>query len=394
MSVKIDFEQCTGCGACQDSCPFGAIELVDDRPVVGDGCTLCGACEDACPVGAIEVEKKTVEAREGFEGVWVFAEQRRGKLAGVSYELLGEGTRLAEKLGTFTVAVLFGSNVRPLAAELFAAGADKVLLADDPALEHFTDDLYGGLLTQLVREHKPEIVLCGATSMGRSFIPKAANALHTGLTADCTGLDIRAEDRLLLQTRPAFGGNIMATILCPAGRPQMATVRPRVMKRGIFDLSRTGELVEVTLEGRALNGRTKVLESVEDLAEKLNLAEAEVIVAGGRGLGSEKGFELLKKLADVLGGAVGATRGAVDSGWIGYAHQVGQTGKTVAPKLYIACGVSGAVQHLVGMQSSEIIVAINKDPNAPIFEAAHYGLVGDLYEILPVLIKRVEEAPA
>ncbi|MFH1135933.1 MAG: electron transfer flavoprotein subunit alpha [Pseudomonadota bacterium] len=394
MSLAIDFDQCTGCGACADACPFGAIELDNDRPVVGDGCTLCGACADACPVGAISLEKKQAQAQQGHEGVWVFTEQRRGRLAGVSFELLGEGRRLAQKLGTFLAAVLFGSNIMPLSQDLFAAGADKVFAADDPSLEHFTDDLYGGLLIQLVREHRPEIVLCGATGLGRSFFPKVANALNTGLTADCTGLDIRAADRLLLQTRPAFGGNIMATILCPARKPQMATVRPRVMKRGIPAPGRSGDLVKVQLPDRGLEGRTRVLESVEDLTEKINLAEAEVIVAGGRGLGSEKGFELLRKLADLLGGTVGATRGAVDSGWIGYARQVGQTGKTVAPKLYIACGISGAVQHLVGMQSSDMIVAVNKDPNAPIFNAAHYGLVGDLYEILPVLIRRVEEATA
>jgi electron transfer flavoprotein alpha subunit len=342
---------------------------------------------DACPTEAITIERETVEVAEGYQGVWVFAEQRDNQLAQVGFELLGEGRRLAESLQTSLTAVLFGNGVKELASALFAYGADRVVLADHPNLTGFTDDVYGALLTALIREHKPEIVLCGATAMGRSFFPKVANALNTGLTADCTGLAIRREDRLLLQTRPAFGGNIMATILCPAHRPQMATVRPKVMRPGPYQAERSGELVEVDVESFGIKPRTRFLETVADFLESVPLAEADVIVAGGRGVGTEKGFDMLKELAGLLNGAVGASRGAVDEGLMPYPHQVGQTGKTVSPKLYIACGISGAVQHLVGMQSSDVIVAINNDPNAPIFDVADFAMVGDLNEIVPALIR-------
>ena len=328
---------------------------------VNDNCTLCGACEDACPTGAISIDKKAAKAEEGYQGVWVFAEQRQGKLNHVSFELLGAGRRLADKLGVALSAVLFGNGVNGQAVELFAYGADRVYLADDPCLADFTDDWYAGLLTGMVREFRPEIVLCGATSMGRSFIPKVANALNTGLTADCTGLDIREADRLLLQTRPAFGGNIMATILCPSRRPQMATVRPKVMKPVARSEGRTGELIRVEPARYGIEAATRLLQIVEDVTEKINLAEADIIVAGGRGMAAAKNFDMLRELAGLLGGALGATRGVVDSGWLPYAHQIGQTGKTVSPKLYIACGISGAVQHLVGMQSSDVIVAVNSD---------------------------------
>jgi len=393
MSLKVNPELCTACEACAAACPFGAIEVVDGLARVNEKCNLCGACLEVCPVEALSIERQEAgPVADGHEGVWVFAEQRHGRLAPVAFELLGQGRVLAEKLGTRLSAILFGWGVRNLAADLFAAGADRVFLADDPRLAGFTDDLYGGLLTRLAIEHRPEIVLGGATAMGRSFIPKVASALHTGLTADCTGLDIRASDRLLLQTRPAFGGNIMATIVCPSRRPQMATVRPRVMRRGPVEAGRAGELVEVSLAGVEWMDRTRLVEFVEDLSEKVNLVEAEVIVCGGRGLGGGRHFGLLRELADLLGGSVGASRGAVDAGWISYAHQIGQTGKTISPKLYIACGVSGAVQHLVGMQSSEVIVAVNKDPHAPIFDVADFGLVGDLFEIVPELIGRLKAA--
>jgi electron transfer flavoprotein alpha subunit len=383
----IDTEICTACGECLEACPYDALELVDDAAQVNDNCTLCGACVDVCPVEAITLEVKTVQAAEGYEGIWVFAEQRRGRVHPVSFELLGEGRRLADRLGTEVTAVLFGSGVRDQAQTLIGHGADRVLSADHPDLAEFTDDLYAGLLAALVRNHRPEIVLCGATSLGRSFLPRAAADLDAGLTADCTGLAVRPDDRLLLQTRPAFGGNIMATIVCPAARPQMATVRHKVMKPLEHRADRTGRVEDVDFESFGLTSQTRLIETLEAFEDQVNLAEADVIVTGGRGLGSGQGFDLLFELAKALGGAVGASRGAVESGWIGYPHQVGQTGKTVAPKLYVACGVSGAVQHLVGMQSSGAIVAINKDPGAPIFDVADYGLVGDLYEIVPRLIK-------
>jgi electron transfer flavoprotein alpha subunit len=234
-------------------------------------------------------------------------------------------------------------------------------------------------------------VIAGATPIGRSFFPRVAARLRTGLTADCTSLQIDRETRNLIQVRPAFGGNIMATILCPNHRPQMATVRPRVMKRGLYDKAREGAVIP--MESGGLLSRTKVLQTVKEATDfMINLQEADIIVSGGRGLGDPKGFKLIAELAEILGGAVGSSRAAVDSGWIPYRHQVGQTGKTVCPKLYIACGISGAVQHLVGMQSSDIIIAINKNPEAPIFNVATYGLVGDLYEIIPTLIKKIKEA--
>ena len=247
------------------------------------------------------------------------------------------------------------------------------------------------MLASLIKEHKPEIVLGGATPIGRSFIPRVAARLRTGLTADCTSLAIDGASGNLLQVRPAFGGNIMATILCPNTRPQMATVRPRVMKRGRYDEGRDGVIIDVKSEG--VSSRTKVLETVKEVSDiTVNLQEADIIVSGGRGLGDQKGFKLIEELAGLFEGAVGSSRAAVDAGWIPYRHQVGQTGKTVCPRIYFACGISGAVQHLVGMQSSDIIIAINKNPEAPIFNVATYGIIGDLYEIVPLLIKRIKES--
>jgi electron transfer flavoprotein alpha subunit len=326
-----------------------------------------------------------------WSGVWVYAEARKGRIAPVAFELLGIGKRLAARRNVPLTAVLLGSGVNGQARDLVAHGADKVYVVDDPALAHFTDDAYGNMLTDLIREHQPEIVLAGATAIGRSFIPRVATSLATGLTADCTNLEIREEDGALLQTRPAFGGNIMATIVCPDTRPQIATVRPMVMKPNERDDSRSGEIIEVGPDPGRLRSRVKVLDSIAEAQDKVNINEADVLVAGGRGLEDGKGFALIRELADLLGGAVAASRAAVDSGWIGYPHQVGQTGKTVAPKLYIACGISGAIQHLVGMQSADTIVAINRDPNAPIFDVATYGIVGDLFEVLPKLIEKLKQ---
>ena len=327
----------------------------------------------------------------GWSGVWVFAEFRNGRTAPVSYELLGVGRRLADQRQVPLSAVVIGSELDEAARELVAYGADKIFQIDDPALAKFTDDAYANVMEDLVREHKPEIVLAGATAIGRSFIPRLATMLATGLTADCTQLEIREEDGALLQTRPAFGGNIMATIVCPNTRPQMATVRPLVMKPNAYDSEREGEIVKINPEPARIDSRVKVLRTVAEEGEQLNLNEADVIVAGGRGLENEKGFNLIRELADCLGGAVAASRAAVDSGWIPYPHQVGQTGKTVCPKLYIACGISGAIQHLVGMQSSDTIIAINRDKDAPIFDIATYGIVGDIFEVMPVLLEQVKQ---
>ncbi len=320
----------------------------------------------------------------------VFAEQRLGKIAEVTYELLHKGRELADTLKVSLSAALLGKEVSSSADSLIEYGADRVYVVDHPSLEGFTDELYGECLTRIIRTYRPEIVLAGATSIGRSFIPKVATQIGTGLTADCTDLSIDTEQRLLLQTRPAFGGNIMATIICPQKRPQMATVRSKVMKKGLPQPGRSGEIVPLELDWAEITPKTRLLEIVEEITEKVRLAEADVIVAGGRGLQEEKHFALIRELADLLNAAVGASRGAVDAGWISYAHQVGQTGKTVAPKLYIAIGVSGAVQHLVGMQSADTIVAINTDPHAPIFDVASYGIVGDLFEIVPEMIRQLK----
>lgn len=395
MRIEVTSTQCTGCETCLASCPFTAIVIKEGKAVITEYCQICRACLGVCPEGAIKEileEGETAAPKQDiseYSGVWVFAEQREGKAASVALELLGVGRRLADDRRTQLSAVLFGSS-QSEAEELIKWGADKVFLSESPVYETFNDEPYAQLLSLLIKEHRPEIVLAGATPIGRSFIPRVAARLRTGLTADCTALEIDEESGNLLQVRPAFGGNIMATILCPNNRPQMATVRPRVMKRGRYDESRSGEIIHVDTEG--LYSRTKVLDTIKEVSElAVNLQEAEIIVSGGRGLGGEKGFGMLKELAEVLGGTLGASRAAVDEGWIAYSHQVGQTGKTVCPKIYIACGISGAVQHLVGMQSSDIIIAINKNPEAPIFGVASYGIVGDVYEIVPILIRKLKE---
>jgi electron transfer flavoprotein alpha subunit len=390
MGIRVEVELCTGCGNCLGACPFGIIELVDDVAVIGDGCNLCGACRDACAFGAIIIEAapQVAPADDSHRGIWVFAEQQDGQIRSVSYELLSKGRELADALGTELCAVCFGHNVSD-ADRLVAHGADRVYLVDAPALSRQQEDLYAAEMVRLIRERKPEIVLAGATSFGRAFFPRVAAVLRTGLTADCTGLEIDPTQRLLLQTRPTFGGNIMATIICQARRPQMSTVRPRVFKRNSPDPKRQGEVIRLNFDGERVTARTRLLDFVRDLTEKVKLEDADIIVSGGRGLGKPENFALIRELADALGAAVGSSRPPVDEGWIPYAHQVGQTGKTVCPKLYIACGISGAVQHLAGMSTADTIVAINEDPSAPIFQVATYGLVGDLFKIVPLLTEKL-----
>jgi len=300
---------------------------------------------------------------------------------------LGEGKKLAADLGESLCAFYIGPVSPPNVESLLNRGAEKVYVVADESLLNFQDDLYTDILAHLITRFKPAILLAGATYIGRSFIPRVAARLRTGLTADCTGLAIDPETKLLAQTRPTFGGNLLATILCERHRPQMATVRPRTFDEAKEGASpKNGQVIEVQVSGMKTSSKLRLLEKVPG-AEEIDLTDAEVIVSGGRGLGKPEGFALVKKLADALGGVVGASRAAVDSGWISYAHQVGQTGKTVKPKVYFACGISGAIQHLAGMGTSDVIVAINKDPSAPIFRIANYGLVGDLYEVIPSLIK-------
>lgn len=393
--LTIDKEKCTACGVCEGSCAFGAIAVEGDCAVANDQCRLCGACEENCPVGAITIEKQEARVQDdlgAYSGIMVFAECRRGKVAQVAYELLGIGRKLADQRGVPLSAVVLGDKADQYADSLIAAGADTVLLAQHEGLAQFREDVFARILARVIDERKPEVVLAGATAIGRAVTPYVATLLGAGLTADCTGLAIREEDGMLLQTRPTFGGNIMATIECPHTRPQMATVRPKVMAPAEPDPNRKGEVVRIDPRPEELESPVTVLESVSGEQNQVNIQEVEVLVSGGRGLGSEKGFALLRELADELNGAVSASRAAVDSGWIPYPHQVGQTGKTVNPKLYVACGISGAIQHLVGMQSSEVIVAINRDAEAPIFEVADYGIVGDLYEVVPEFIRQLREA--
>ena len=309
----------------------------------------------------------------------------------VVFELLGEGKKLANEIGTELCAILCGSDIAGLADELIAYGADKVYVADAPELLNYTTDGYSKVINDAIKEYKPEIVLYGATHIGRDLAPCLAVKANTGLTADCTVLEIDPEDKKIKQTRPAFGGNLMATIVCPNTRPQMSTVRPGVMQKAEYDATRKGEVVKLDVKFAEGDIRTKVIEIVKNAGETVSLTDAEVIVAGGMGLGNEEGFKLLQQLADKLGGVVAATRACVDAGWIDHSYQVGQTGTTVKPRIYFACGISGAIQHVAGMQDSDYIIAINKNESAPIFEVADYGIVGDLYKVIPAIIEELSK---
>jgi electron transfer flavoprotein alpha subunit len=392
--LLIDEEACTGCGACVEECPYGALEMKGDVVTVNEKCTFCGACIDVCPVEALSLEKEEKEA-EGidiseYKNVWVFIEHKGGRIANVSLELLGEGKKLANALGCKLCGMLMGDGVDHCAQETIKYGADMVYLTESPVLNEYRTNSYAAGAVHLIKKYKPAIVIFGATTQGRDFAGTVATTIYTGLTADCTGLDIDPETKLLRQTRPAFGGNIMATILCQRHRPQMATVRPKVFAMPERDDSRAGEIIREQLPIGEDQVRTKILDFVQ-VAETVNLVDAEIIVSGGRGLGGSENFAVIRELAELLGGAVGASRAAVDAGWIPYEHQVGQTGRTVRPKIYIACGISGSIQHQAGMKTSEIIVAINKDPEAPIFKIATYGIVGDLFQAVPMLTQEFKK---
>lgn len=325
-----------------------------------------------------------------YNGILVLCQHSEKKISNVVFELLGEGRRLAAILNTKVISLIIGSNVDKLAQQLIAYGADIVYVADYPELKHHNDEIYGDILYDAICKCRPEIVLIGATTYGRAIAPKVASRLNTGLTADCIKLDIDCEKRLLQQTRPAFGGQLMATVICEKKKPQMATIRPKVMASLEPDCSRKGNIIKLQVTVPK-NPKIKMVDITEFQSEMENLSEADIIVAFGRGLCEARNTELIKNLADVLGASVGASRAAVDSGWIGYEHQIGQSGITVKPKIYFACGISGSVQHLAGMASSDIIIAINTDPNAPIFKIANYGIVGDIREIIPAMINKLEE---
>jgi electron transfer flavoprotein alpha subunit len=369
--------------------------MIDKIANIGAKCTNCGTCVDVCPFGAIEsvVEEKKGEVDISlYHDVWVFIEQRHGVLANVSLELLGEGKRLANEIGCKLAAVLCGENADAIVEEIFEYGADQVYYANAPELENYTTDAYTKVIYEAILKYKPEVFLLGATHVGRDLGPCLAVQCGTGLTADCTKLEIDPEDKKLQQTRPAFGGNLMATILIPKHRPQMSTVRPGVMDKPTRVIGKRGELINLDVNLKAGDIRMKVLDFVRELGEKVSLTDAKIIVSGGRGLGTgghtpEEGFALLKQLADRLEGVVAASRAAVDAGWIDHTYQIGQTGTTVKPTVYFAVGISGAIQHLSGMQNSGYIVAINKNENAPIFEVADYGIVGDLYKVIPEILE-------
>lgn len=330
---------------------------------------------------------------ENNKNIWVYIETEEGKPKAVGFELLSPGRDIADKRGCSLVAVVIGNGVEETAKQAIAYGADQVLLLDAPEYNIYNTDVFGEAMVGLIEKYQPEGILIGATNNGRDLGPCVSCRIKTGLTADCTAIDLDAESGNIAWTRPAFGGNLMATILCPNTRPQMGTVRPGVFKKPVADESRTGEIIREQM--KIPENRVELIKRVREVAESVNLDEAEIIVSGGNGVGSAENFSYIKALADALGGAVGASRAAVDNGWISHAHQVGQTGKTVAPKLYIACGISGAIQHIAGMSGSDTIIAVNKDPDAPIFSVADYGIVGDLFEVLPVLtaeFKKIKEA--
>jgi len=417
---------CIACGGrCQSACPADAIEMTDAGEPVIDAATCigCTKCVKVCPASAIEMsftpEEQRILAqrageagaasadsvdaeeaalaayRSGYRGVWVFVEQTDGVAATVSWELLGVGAELAKTLGTELSAVVLGQDVIHLCHEAFFYGAARAYLIDDPVLCCYRTAPYLEAFCTLVEKHRPEIVLIGATGLGRDLAGAVATRLKTGLTADCTGLGVD-DERHLLQTRPAFGGNIMATIVCETRRPQMASVRPHVMPMPCRDESARGAVIIGSLSIDERDVPTRVLEIISDTGhmDDYDIGEAEFIVAGGRGMASRENFALLKDLADELGGVVGGSRSAVDVGWIDVKHQVGQTGKTVRPRIYVACGISGAIQHLVGMQDADLIIAINRDPEAPIFEVADLGIVGDAAKVVPAITARIREVRA
>lgn len=395
MSIRIIEENCIGCELCLGSCPYpGAIVMVDGIAQLTDKCVECGACVDSCNVDAIEFdegEKTQAIDLDAYQGVWVFVEHRKGRIANVTLELLGEANKLARELGQEVAAVLIGDEVDDLIQTCFTYGADKVYLVKGTVYQHYTTGPYTAAFSQLIEAHKPNIVLFGATHDGRDFAARVAVRVYTGLTADCTELAIDPETKLLNQTRPAFGGNVMATILTPDHRPQMATVRPNVMKKREPDPVRTGEIITFEAVVTEKDILYQIKEVVEHTMKTINLEEADIIVSGGRGIGGPEHYHLIEELAEVLSGAAGASRAVVDAGWVPHYRQVGQTGKTVAPKLYIACGISGAIQHLAGMQTSDVIVAINQDPDAPIFRVASLGICADLHKALPALKDRFKE---
>ena len=392
--LQIDYEACTGCKICERVCPFGAIivEPETKKARVLDNCTLCGACVNACNFNALSIERKAVSEEELalYKDVFVWSEwEKKGdtlQIKNVALELIAKGRELADKLGETIAVILLGKNVDHLVDELFHHGADKVFLCQHDLLENYSTDGYTTVISSIIAVEKPSIVLYGATPNGRDLAPRIAARLALGLTADCTGLDINSVNQLV-QTRPAFGGNIMASIISPYTRPQMSTVRPNVFAKLQPDTTRTGIVEEVEVTLKPISIRTKIVEEIVSQDESTNIEDAEILVSAGRGIGSKESLSLISDMAEELDATVSGSRALVDLGWIPHPQQVGQSGKTVAPTLYFALGISGAIQHLVGMSSSDTIVSINNDPDAPIFKVTDFGIVGDIFEIIPEFIK-------
>lgn len=331
---------------------------------------------------------------QDYKGVYVFVQQVDNKITGVSFELIGKAKELAAAMDTQVTAILLGYNVESLCDELAEYGADKIVMVDNEALEPYRTEPYAYAISAIIEKYKPSVVLYGATAIGRDLAPRVSARVRTGLTADCTKLEVDPETKGLQMTRPAFGGNIMATILCPEHRPQMATVRPGVMQKIKPVKGAKAEVEKLDLEFVLNHNYVEVEEVIKKVSNKIDIQDAKILVSGGRGVGCPENFKLLSDLAEAIGGEVSASRACVDAGWAEKDIQVGQTGKTVRPNLYIACGISGAIQHLAGMEESDVIIAINKDESAPIFEVADYGIVGDLTKILPIFTEKVKEAMA
>ncbi|HOP46180.1 MAG TPA: electron transfer flavoprotein subunit alpha [Desulfobacteraceae bacterium] len=395
MTVWIEVDLCNACKRCIKACPYGAIELKDGKASILEHCTSCGVCLEVCKEKAIKSDAKprTIPDFSDRKGVWVFAEQRYGTLSKVSFELLGKAQELAGTLNQDVSALLFGDQISGLSETLIKYGAQNVYVADDPCLKNYRTNAYTMVIEELVNQYKPNILLMGATHIGRDLAPRVSRRIGVGLTADCTELTIDPEEKILLQTRPAFGGNIMATIANRFSRPQMATVRPGVME-AVEKPGNKGSVIQHKVEIKEEDIGTKILEVVMEEKKGTDICDARVLVAGGRGVGDSEGFKVLHELASLLGGELAGTRIVVEEGLVPVENQVGQTGKSVRPELYIACGISGAIQHRAGMMNSRYIIAINKDPRAPIFQVADWSIVGDLNKVVPEMIAQLKEIKA
>jgi electron transfer flavoprotein alpha subunit len=399
MSVVVHEEKCKGCELCVAACPYSVIIVQEKKAVLGDGCTNCGACIDSCEFEAITFEgsqERICMDVAPFKGIYVFIEHDNQTASKVSLELLGKARGLVDEFSRqgknqLVTAILIGYEMGNIADELICYGADHVIIVNDEPFRMYRTDIYTKAIVQIARVKKPEILLIGATPQGRDLAPRVANRLRTGLTADCTGLEICTDEGILLQTRPAFGGNIMATIVCPDNRPQMATVRPGVMKQSPSDPERTGIKEEMTIDLDEKDFVIRILDIIASTRKSGKLEDAKIIVAGGHGVNDQEGFKVLETLAAELGAEVGASRAAVDAGWIGQEHQIGQTGKTVQPDLYIACGISGSIQHLAGMSQAKYVISINTDRKAPIVSASDVTFIGDLFQVVPMLTDKIRE---